>query len=121
MQGRIISLAAVVVAMATVDDSRATSYPNRITCEGDSLSRAFNADDDCDDLLECIANFGDDLAHSYSCGTMANSLRTRLGATATVHRGKNGATWMSDSAAQTAEGLAAGGSQSADVTVAPAG
>lgn len=110
MQGRIISLAAVVVAMATVDDSRATSYPNRITCEGDSLSRAFNADDDCDDLLECIANFGDDLAHSYSCGTMANSLRTRLGATATVHRGKNGATWMSDSAAQTTEGLAAGGS-----------
>lgn len=111
MYARIISIvAAGALAIAAINDSEAGNYPTRITCEGDSLSRGFNADDQCDDLLECIANFGDDLAYGYSCGTMGNSIRTRMGASSTVHKGQNGANWSHNSAQQTADALSAGGS-----------
>lgn len=111
MYARAISiLVAGALGFAAVNDSDAGDYPTRITCEGDSLSRGFNADDQCDDLLECIANFGDDLAYGYSCGTMGNSIRSRMGASSTVHKGKNGASWWTSSAQQTTDGLNAGGS-----------
>lgn len=113
MHARIIPLLAVSLAMAAVEDgsvAAAGDYPRRITCEGDSLSRGFNAKDQCDDLLECIGNMGDDLANAYGCGEMPNSIRSRIGATSTSHQGKNGATWMSNSWQQTTDGLNAGGS-----------
>jgi hypothetical protein len=111
MLARIVSiLAGAALALAATNETEAGTNPTRITCEGDSLSRGFNADDQCDDLLECIGNFGDDLAFGYSCGTMPNSIRTRMGATSTVHNAKNGATWFRDSLQQTTDALNAGGS-----------
>lgn len=114
MHARVLPLFAVSLAMAVVvdDGSHAVAgdFPHRITCEGDSLSRGFNARDNCDDLLECIGNMGDDFANAYGCGSAAHSFRARMGATSTVHKGQNGATWMASSAQQTTDGLAAGGS-----------
>jgi lysophospholipase L1-like esterase len=114
MNSRLIPVIAVSLAVAAgVNDSKRASagdYPTRITCEGDSLSRGFDADDQCDDLLECIGNFGDDLDYSYSCGTMPNSLRSRIGATSTLLMGANGANMMQHSAQQTTDALGGGGS-----------
>jgi lysophospholipase L1-like esterase len=107
-------LASILVVAAFVfggaASASAQSYSNRITCEGDSLSRGFDADDQCDDLMECIANFGDDLAYAYSCGTMPNSIRTRMGATSSVLKGQNGANWWNNGVQQTSATLSDGGS-----------
>jgi hypothetical protein len=115
MHARIIPLVAVSLAMAVVEDgsmstAMAGDHPQRLTCEGDSLSRGFNDRDNCDDLLECIGNMGDDFVNAYGCGSASHSLRSRFGATSTVHKGQNGATWMASSGPQTTDGLAAGGS-----------
>jgi lysophospholipase L1-like esterase len=111
MTARLASILVVAVcSLAATTAANAQTHSNRISCEGDSLSRGFNADDQCDDLLECISNFGDDLAYAYSCGTMSNSLRTRMGATSSVLQGENGATWWNDGIQQTTAALSAGGS-----------
>lgn len=110
MNTRAAVLLILIGVVATTRDSSAGDYPTRLTCEGDSLSRGFNADDECDDLLECIGNFGDDLDYSYACGTMPNSLRSRMGAQSTMHQGKNGASWLASSWEQTTAALSGGGS-----------
>lgn len=105
-------VATLVVALGVVE----ANPPNKVVCEGDSMSRAFNADDQCDDLLECISNFGDDTGHSYCYGSSnGNSLRNKLGASTASLPGENGATWKNSASSQTDSGLNGGGGHTVSI------
>jgi len=119
MFGRFVAAGALLaLALGMIGDNASSSplNPKRVICEGDSMSRGFDADDDCDDLLECIGNAGDDLAYSYCYGySNSSSLRKRLGATSSLLKGVNGHNWMNNSSSQTSSGLSAGGGHTVSI------
>jgi lysophospholipase L1-like esterase len=45
---------------------------------GDSISTAMNADDVCDDAVECVENMGEDWDRSFATGDQSWSVRSRL-------------------------------------------
>lgn len=45
---------------------------------GDSISTAMNADDGCDDVVQCLDNLGEDWDWSFVTGTQPWSVRSRL-------------------------------------------
>ena len=75
---------------------------------GDSISTAMDADDVCDDAVECIENLGEDWGYSFVTGVQSWSVRSRLlpfgfdGARTAAY---NGAEWE-DALAQAQELMA---------------
>ncbi len=88
---------------------RATAAPNVIGAGGDSLVVGFNANDACDDLLECIGNMGADAGYSFATGSTGPSVRTYMGAGGSTAKQANGSTWMSQGLSQATDIINAGG------------
>ena len=87
----------------------ASAAPNTIGAGGDSMVVGFNANDACDDLLECIGNFGADASSSFATGWSAASIRTYLAASGVNTQQANGASWMAHGPSQTSAMINAGG------------
>jgi lysophospholipase L1-like esterase len=63
---------------------------------GDSISTAMNADDGCDDVVQCLDNLGEDWDWSFVTGTQPWSVRSRLqpfGFDGSQTAAVNGADW----------------------------
>lgn len=87
----------------------ATAAPLSVGAEGDSIVVGFDANDSCDDLLECIGNFGADASASFATGWSGPSIRTYMGASGVNTQQANGASWMANAPAQTTALVNAGG------------
>ncbi|ACY14337.1 SGNH/GDSL hydrolase family protein [Haliangium ochraceum] len=88
-----IALGAIVLlgfASTTVQ-----AAPNKIGAIGDSISAAMDTNDDCDTLVSCVAQFGEDRGYSWTTGyALSDSMRNMLGFSATVEHQKNGSRWQ---------------------------
>lgn len=87
----------------------ATAAPLSVGAEGDSIVVGFDANDSCDDLLECIGNFGADASASFATGWSGPSIRTYMGASGVNTQQANAASWMANAPAQTTALVNAGG------------
>ncbi|WP_428263317.1 SGNH/GDSL hydrolase family protein [Haliangium sp.] len=93
----------------------AQAAPAKIGAIGDSISAGMDTNDDCGTLISCASQIGEDRGFSWTTGySMGDSLRNRLGFSATVERQKNGARW--DDAVGQAQGiLSAGGAHTVTI------
>lgn len=82
----------------------AHAAPFKIGAIGDSISAAMDTNDDCGTLISCAGQIGEDRGYSWTTGyTLSDSMRNRLGFSATVERQKNGSRW--DDALGQAQGI----------------
>lgn len=103
------ALALFFAILASGGMEPAVAAPNVVGAGGDSLVVGFNANDKCDDLLECIANMGADAAYNFATGTTGASVRKYMGAGGSVDKQANGSTWMSQGQSQASAIVGAGG------------
>lgn len=119
MFGRLVAIGALLaLALGLIGENASSSplYPYRVTCEGDSMTRGFDADDNCNDLTACITNAGDDLGYSYCYGySMSQSLRKKMSSTSSQLKGVNGNDWMHNAASQTNSTISSGGAHTVSI------
>lgn len=95
--------------------SMASAAPYRIGAIGDSISAAMDTNDDCDTLTSCVGNIGEDRGYSWTTGyALGDSLRNKLGFSATVEKQKNGSEWK-DAPGQAQAILDAGGAHTVTI------
>lgn len=93
----------------------ASAAPYRIGAIGDSISAGMDTNDDCGTLTSCVGKLGEDRGYSWTTGyALSDSMRNKLGFSATVEKQKNGSEW-NDAPGQAQAILDAGGAHTVTI------
>jgi lysophospholipase L1-like esterase len=93
----------------------ANAAPNKIGAIGDSISAGMDTNDDCGTLISCAGQIGEDRGYSWTTGyALPDSMRNKLGFTATVEKQVNGSRWE-DAPGQAQQIIDAGGAHTVTI------